>query len=96
MGEAGHDLGVGRAELRHLGIGEGEVDELDRGGLAGDAGALHVGLGHTFAIVAPPRRRKAVSSTPPSLARKAARRTGSSISNITVATSSRPLGTSGL
>ena len=104
VGEADHHLGARgasasgpprTAERRDLGVGEGDVDELHRGGLAGGAGAVQVGLGDAVdGRAADPD--DAVSSTPPSLASRAPRRTGSSISNITVATSSRPLGISGL
>ena len=50
----------------------------------------------TAATVSPSKLKETVSSTPPRPARKAARRSGSSISNISVATSSLPPGTSGL
>ena len=71
-----------------------ELDPALLGRLGGKAAAL---LENSRAeLRVPAIRRKAASSIPPSLASKAARRSGSSISNMTVATSSSPLGTRGL
>ena len=48
VGESEHDLRVFLPKLRDLGIGEREVDELDRGGFAGGAGAVHVDFRDTL------------------------------------------------